>query len=634
MDFGTNPDALARSFSDTDPTVPASADTTIRSFQDLLAAIAHFTDLPPSARRAMDTHLRTCARVIAHNSAMGHAEVGLVPCNLPHIQAWLFRAPAAAFRITPRTFENYVSGLRSALRRVGILPPESGAKAPTDPVWQALLARLNSTFAVHGLTAFAAWCDARGLGPGDVTSQQIKEFEAHVAATMLVPDIHKKIGNLTKTWRRMVKLGWVVEGETVTAPDRRAAYTLPFAAYPQSLQDDVAAFAARLSRSAGRGPYRHDGPAKPLAASTVKARLFSLRQALAALVLSGRQPETIATLADLITETAFETVLTFYWERAIALKQARGEIAPGEVTDSDAGVTAQTGAIATALLMVAKYHLKLPAGQLQPLKEMADDLRPAMQSSINPKTRKILNALAVPTTRLKLLNLPFTLMREAETLREARPREAGRVAMVATAIAIELMLPLRIGNLTCLHMGEHLRRQNPRSKLFTQLTLPAGLVKNRIDLEWPIDEDTATLIDTFVNDFRPLLAGSSGPWLFPSGHGDKDHERSIDSLRAGITGAIEENVGIQMHVHAFRAFVAMLVLEDNQNAREDLRLLLGHKTLVTADRYYAHIQPLLVAKRVTGLIDRARKGLSLAFKVGTDRPVAGRDPIKGGRTPR
>jgi len=63
-------------------------------------------------------------------------------------------------------------------------------------------------------------------------------------------------------------------------------------------------------------------------------------------------------------------------------------------------------------------------------------------------------------------------------------------------------------------------------------------------------------------------------------------------------------------VHAFRAFMVMLLLEDSPDAREDLRLLLGHKTMHTAERYYAYMQPAHAAQRVASIMDRARKGLS------------------------
>ena len=130
----------------------------------------------------------------------------------------------------------------------------------------------------------------------------------------------------------------------------------------------------------------------------------------------------------------------------------------------------------------------------------------------------------------------------------------------------------------------------------------------------PIDPETGAMIERFVTEFRPLLGAPDGAWLFPSGQGNHDEARSIDSLRAGMTSAIEDHVGVRMHVHAFRAFAGMLVLEDCPGALEDLRLILGHKTLQTSQRYYAYLQPKLAAERFSAVIDRARKGVVSSSK--------------------
>ena len=348
-----------------------------------------------------------------------------------------------------------------------------------------------------------------------------------------------------------------------------------------------------------------------MAATSIKARIFSLRQAASALVRNGRDPATITGLAGLVTATAFEEILTYYWEHAIQLKIGRGELAVGENHPSKAGVTGQTGAIATALLAVAKYHAKLGGPALAHLASLARDVRPPQQSEISVKIRNLLNELSVPATRAALMHLPQTLMEQAEKLVKAeRLTEAGRVAMIATAIRIELMIPLRITNLSQLRLDKHFLRFDPRRSGFSMLSIPAGEVKNGVFLQWPIDPKTSAFIERYIAEFRCLQKPGDSNWLFPSANGERQEARSVCAIRDGITDAIAEHVGVKMHVHAFRAFVGMLLLEDSPDGREDLRLLLGHKSMHTAERYYAYMKPAHAAYRVAAIMERARKGIS------------------------
>jgi integrase len=303
-----------------------------------------------------------------------------------------------------------------------------------------------------------------------------------------------------------------------------------------------------------------------------------------------------------------------------------------------AGVTSQTGAIASALMMVAKYYLKLPPQRVAELREMARDLQPAPQSEISQKMRTLLNKLSVPAIRVRLLHLPGTLIDLAATLitnaqkkGKPPPAEAGRLAVAAVAAKIELMLPIRIGNLANLRLDTHLQRFDPTSRLFSKLYIPASEVKNKETIDWGIDPGTGAFIERYLKEFRPLLNPGDSPWLFPSNHKGKAGPLSIDSIRLALTSAIEEHVGVRMHVHAFRAFVAMLVLEDSAEAKEEVRLVLGHKTPTSGERYYAYVKPKHAARRMADILDRAKKSLSALEKPARSSSPAHRSRKKGGK---
>ena len=48
------------------------------------------------------------------------------------------------------------------------------------------------------------------------------------------------------------------------------------------------------------------------------------------------------------------------------------------------------------------------------------------------------------------------------------------------------------------------------------LVFPEYDVKNRVRLDFPLDEDTTALIEEYLHEHRPvLLRGSNELWLFP-----------------------------------------------------------------------------------------------------------------------
>ena len=93
----------------------------------------------------------------------------------------------------------------------------------------------------------------------------------------------------------------------MTAPNRRRDYALPPTTYPPSFSAEIEAYLAHLASDdlfaeTGRGAC------SPTTLRDVRLRLFQMA---AALVRSGRAPETIRSLADLVAPEAVKTALTF-----------------------------------------------------------------------------------------------------------------------------------------------------------------------------------------------------------------------------------------------------------------------------------------------------------------------------------
>ena len=237
--------------------------------------------------------------------------------------------------------------------RVDLVDPIRTPPLPASSVWRLHLGLLGTARRRLGLLRFSAWCHLRGIGPFEVSQETLDAFENYVRTRLLRKHIRQFMSDVARFWNQAAQTIPVWPQTILHSPRRRRPYTLPFSAYSDGVQSGIKSFASRLERSGGHGPFKGDGPPRTLRPSTIKARLFSLRQALAALVLMGRDPGTIADLSALVEEDAFKAILTFYWRRAINLRVARGDLDGNSDPPPEEGVTEQTAAIGSALLMVA-----------------------------------------------------------------------------------------------------------------------------------------------------------------------------------------------------------------------------------------------------------------------------------------
>lgn len=587
-----------------------------QTLADLLRHLQGWRDWSDAKRRVGASHLRT-AGLIATNGkirAEGRLDrlrrcdvvLATVPCDPKWLNAHLFRAPPMAFGINDASFSNVVATLRTSLRRVGLVDPQFAALPPEGTAWRSLLDSLqHDEHCRLGLTGFANWCHARSIPPDAVTDATLRAYGDHVSARTLHDDIPGLLRTVARSWKVAARLRTAWPQTPLQAPSRRQSYTLPFSRFPASFQDEVARYAASLSGSGRRGPFHAKGLPGTRRDSTVRTRLYQLRQAVSALVLRGRDPAGITALTMLIEPAAFETILTFYWERAIAARVARGEFPSIEAAPVEAGVTSQTGGIAVALLQVARY-CKVPPEQLDELTGLAADLQPRQQGSISAKNLARLRQFDEPAMRRRLLQLSDTLMRRAETAKTCGRRTA-QIALKAVAIDLLLYVPLRISNLTHLRLGEHLKFDGSRAGRVSHLVLRAHETKNAADLEWVVEPELAAFLDRYLRRFRPLLAAEGSTWLFPAPP-PQDAPLAVDTLRYHIVHAIRDEVGAESNPHLFRALVTRLILEESPGALEDARHLLGDKSQATVLAHYASIEPAHAARRHAERLQQLRLG--------------------------
>jgi integrase len=181
-------------------------------------------------------------------------------------------------------------------------------------------------------------------------------------------------------------------------------------------------------------------------------------------------------------------------------------------------------------------------------------------------------------------------MREAQALlADGEAVRAGWLASSAIAVQLLLVMPMRSKNLVELRLDTELLRYDARSPRITHVCVPSDQVKNDVRLEFAVHKDVAAMIETYIRSFRAHLPHANSVWLFPA-RDAADRPRSQGGLAKAVTAAIKRYVGIDMNVHLFRGYAGKVLLDDDPNAIDELRQLLGHKELETTLMYYTHFK--------------------------------------------
>jgi integrase len=182
----------------------------------------------------------------------------------------------------------------------------------------------------------------------------------------------------------------------------------------------------------------------------------------------------------------------------------------------------------------------------------------------------------------RVVKLPFALMEQARRQRHS-PVRAAVMAQMAVAIGILSVAPVRLANLTAIRLGTNLTKPGGPSKNYW-LAFPDYDVKNRVRLEYPLEEYLTELIDEYVHNFRPaLLRGSNEDWLFP---GQRKGAKGKISFSGQITQRIYKATGLRMTVHQFRHAAGAIILKKRPGEYELVRQLLGHKNVQTTINAY------------------------------------------------
>jgi integrase len=591
--------------------IPSRAMTTSGDRAPLTVAAAlqmveTWSDLSPTRRYNLASDLRAVTRMAGTPAS----QVLLTPAFL---RRGVMKTSAAQCGVSRSRLSNIWTSLRFILRRADVIDAEN---TPLSADWAALLDRLAPTQRL-GLILFARFCTARGLTPAMVSGATLEGFLAQLVERTLKPYPREVVARVRKVWKRACATveGWPQQLLPGLSPPARSSIK-PLAAFPQSFQDDLAAFGARMTATildaAYEGSEGDDDASipligrKPVRAITAAARMSHVRWAASALVQSGVPFEEVTSLRSLVTPlTRAKAIFRQLYQEAGDKPSARG-MHVGEV-----------------VLMLAKYSVRLPAEEIAQIRAWVGPLK-LVYNGMTAKNEARIREASDPSRELRLMELPDVLLRTARPMRVTTPHHAYFRALAGTAIKLLSRRMLRLANVAGLRL-DHLQRANPKRGLITHIHIPAEETKNTRVISQPIAPDIARMLEEWITDFRPLIAAPDCEYLFP-GYRTGNRPITPHGLSNAVKKATLNYAGVELSPHQFRHLGAHTFLEEYPGHYEEVRRQLGHASVTTTTRYYCGVESASATRRFDEVILNRRQKLR--------RKPAVRTPARQPRKPR
>jgi integrase len=470
--------------------------------------------------------------------------------------------PAMAGLTQPR-WRNVLSLSRSALKRAGLALMPGRDCRPYAPVWQKLLGHLADRRSRIGLSRLASYASERGLDPHAIDDAVMDTFRDSLLNDSLVIKPLEVYRRACQLWNQAAATILAWPKTTLAVPVHRDTYTLPWCTFPASLQAEVRAY---LDHLAGKDLFALRD-FRPLRPTSVKNREFALLQFVSALVQRGHDPRCLESLADLVAISTVKEGLRFFLERAGGQRRQ------------------QTHSIACMLKAIARHWVKVDSTHLDELRSICRSLDPG-QAGLTDRNRARLRQFDHPGNVHALVTLPQRL---ADAAGRGRHPTRSNALTIQTALAIELLLmvPIRITNLASLELERHVMRGRGRGGKSVHLAIPGVEIKNGVDVEAELPPSTITLLELYLERYRPLLLDGQSAWLFP---GRQGRAKSQQSLRGQINKTVAAKCGLRVNPHLFRHIAAKLYLDQNPGAYGVIRLIEGHKSVETTTRFYCGME--------------------------------------------
>ncbi len=545
-------------------------------FSDLIQTLEADWTLSDTRRRDMISGLKRVA------SAIGRTPHD-VPCHGRWLQPRLSKVAPAALRISTKTWQNAVSDARSAMAHVGIVEKRTNRTSDLSPEWAALWrCALNSP---HSATLGAALCrfvhflNNRGILPENVTDADALEYREALACNEISKSPDVAFRAAVNGWNQASRT--LPEWPNVILHKQRRTELIRISAeeLPTSFISDLDQLIDRL---ANPDPFAEEMRARGLRPTTLFQYRRQIIRFASELVHSGLPKEEITDVAFLLyPEIA---------ERGLRQMLSRTD-------NKTTKMISELGALLRNLSRITGQSDE----QQKKLAHLAQRIAVRPQKGMTRKNRERLRVLHDDKAMLRLLELPERLFAhppkgKANDYHKALARED------AIAIAILLVCPIRVRNLSQIHLEDHIQRPGDGR---AYLNFPEDEVKNERPIEFELPKDVIRMIDKHLAARCPEMCPKGTPWLFPrrDGAGPARPEQIAGRIRKRVHSLL----GFEVNIHLFRHIAALNWLDANPGGYEVTRRLLGHSDTSHTINMYSGLEVKSATQAFADLI-AAKKG--------------------------
>lgn len=489
-----------------------------------------------------------------------------------------------ALSVSPKRYANVCSLVATALQTYGEPVPILTKRIPLTLDWERLLNLIEIRIRRMALHRLACFCSAMKVMPEQVGPEALEGFYAALETEEVVKHPRKVLKYTVAHWNMCWKTvpGWP-DFKIETPLENPTAFSFPLSEFPQSFQEDVAAWVERLSNP---DPFDSTAPPRALKAVTINGLVLTIRRFATALVHRGElRPDEVTELADFFDIDRFKSGLRFF------LKRAEGKITPS------------IDAMAKDLRNIAKYYCQVDERTLVELNDICRRLDCRSSNQLTEKNRDRLRQFADPNKVARLLAFPAD--ERVRALKLKNPIRATKAMERAVAIGLLINCSLRMQNLRSINLTTDIKWTDGRCFL----SFEASAVKNNLALEFELPADLAAMLKEHITTYRPRLPGSEGPYLFPGSHAGP---RSHGALALQIKNTMMKHAGLKMNPHLFRHAIAKIVVERNPDLYVAMSRVLGHKRIETTMANYLGTETRAAGRHINRLLKETEAHPALA----------------------
>jgi integrase len=528
------------------------------SFANAIEAIETSGELPPSRK----THWCCSLRKIGEWLDRPPATIPARWTNVRISASQLHHTPLA---VTAKTLANHKANAAAALRWFGKEKQVSPRGAPLLPAWTALSDGIKNYGRKARLSGLMRYSSGMGILPPAVNDQVMADYFTYRGATTSMATNNMARRSVARSWNACAEEYPTWPQQRLTEPPLKAAEAPVWEDFPEGLRRDVDAYLTRLGKMRKAPKGRRARPCSP---KTIKTRRAELVAVAKMAVRNGTPMASLTSLVALLQPDVVEQVIEAYWKK----DGDEPKIFTIELGSKLLGLGRQCG---------------LDEGAIERLQEIRDNLEEYRHGGLTAKNLALVRKVLSPGVWKGVVDLPSSLMREARANIAHAPVKAALTAQIAVAISILSFAPVRLENLVSILLDQNLIKPGGPDSAFW-LVFPHYDVKNRVDLQFPLDDEVTDLINEYIHDFRPhLLRGSNSACLFP---GVSGKPKTANMFSTQITERIEAATGLRVTVHQFRHAAAATYLRHHPGDYETVRRLLGHRNIQTTINFYCGLE--------------------------------------------